>query len=179
MDLTQPQHWPELKALAVDIDTMDYFEVLNVPLEATSPQIRKAYYSLTRTLHPDRFFHLEDEPTKAAVHKIFKRVVEAYMVLKDETKRGKYRADVTGPMRQARLRFDEAAQAEQREQQKAAVKVAKTPRGEQLYQAALLEMQRGQWDKALKSLQAAAMFEPGNGELKRLVDEVDRRRRSG
>ena len=78
MDYTQPQFWPQLKQLAGNIDGLDYFQILNLAQTASSEQIRASYYLLARALHPDRFFHIDDEATKDAVHKIYKRVVEAY-----------------------------------------------------------------------------------------------------
>lgn len=179
MDYTAPQHWPALKNLAATIDGLDYFQVLNVQNSASGQQIRDSYYGLARALHPDKFFHLDDEGTKDAVHKIYKRVVEAYMVLKDEKKRIKYLADVTGPDRARKLRFTEESEAEQKEAAKLAVKVAKTPKGEQLYQTALLDMKKSQWDKAYKSIQTAVMFEPSNAELKALLADLDKKRKGG
>lgn len=179
MDYTAPEHWPALKNLAATIDGLDYFQVLNIPNTALGPQVRDSYYGLARALHPDKFFHLSDEATKDAVHKIYKRVVEAYMVLKDEKKRIKYVADVTGPDRARKLRFTEESEAEQKEAAKLAVKVAKTPKGEQLYQTALLDMKKSQWDKAYKSIQTAVMFEPANAELKALLADLDKKRKGG
>lgn len=177
MDYTQPEFWPQLKALAGNIDGLDYFQVLNLSTGASGPQIRDSYYALARALHPDKFFHIPDEETKAAVHKIYKRIVEAYTILKDEKKRIKYVADVSGPDRMKKLRYTEESEAEQKEQQKLAVKVAKTPKGEQLYQAALLEMNKSQWEKAYKNIQTAVMFEPANAELKVMLADLDKKRK--
>lgn len=178
-DYTSPEHWPALKNLAATIDGLDYFQVLNLPDNASGQQIRDAYYGLARALHPDKFFQINDDGTKEAVLKIYKRVVEAYMVLKDEKKRIKYHADVGGPDRARKLRFNEESEAEQKEAAKLAVKVAKTPKGEQLYQTALLDMKKSQWDKAYKSIQAAVMFEPANAELKTLLADLDKKRKGG
>jgi curved DNA-binding protein CbpA len=177
MDYTQPQFWPQLVALAGNIDNIDYFQVLNVAQTASGEQIRGSYYQLARALHPDKFFHITDEPTKDAVHKIYKRIVESYMVLKDEKKRIKYIADINGPDRLKKLRFTEESEAEQKEAAKLAVKVAKTPKGDQLYQAALLDMKKNQWEKAFKNIQTAAMFEPSNAELKALLADLDKKRK--
>lgn len=178
-DYTSPEHWPALKNLAATIDGLDYFQVLNLDTAAGGPQIRDSYYGLARALHPDKFFHLSDEETKEAVHKIYKRVVEAYMVLKDEKKRIKYVADVTGPERMKKLRFNEESESEVKEAAKMALKVAKTPKGEQMYQAALLDMKKNAWDKAYKSIQTAIMFEPSNAELKALLADLDKKRKGG
>jgi DnaJ-class molecular chaperone len=177
MDYTQPQYWPQLKHLAATIDGLDYFQILNVQQNAPGAQIRDSYYALARALHPDKFFHIADEELKDAVHKIYKRVVESYTILKDEKKRLKYQADVTGPNRAKKLRFTEESEAEQKEQQKMATKIAKTPKGDQLYQAALLDMNKGAWEKAYKSIQTAVMFEPANAELKALLADLDKKRK--
>ncbi len=177
MDYTDPQYWPSLKQLAGNIDGLDYFQILNLTSGASGQQIRQSYYALARALHPDKFFHITEEETKAAVHKIYKRVVESYTILKDERKRIKYVADINGPDRMRKLRFNEESEAEQKEQAKKAVKVAKTPKGEQLYQTALLDMKKSQWDKAYKNIQTAIMFEPQNAELKALLADLDKKRK--
>src|SRR4051812_3238763 len=107
MDYTDPQYWPSLKQLAASIDGIDYFQILNLQATASGQQIRDSYYQLARALHPDKFFHIDNVGTKDAVHKIYKRVVESYMVLKDEKKRIKYVADISGPDRGKKLRFTE------------------------------------------------------------------------
>jgi DnaJ-class molecular chaperone len=179
MDYTQPEHWPSLKGLAASIDGLDYFQILNLQSAASGQQIRDSYYALARALHPDKFFHISDEETKDAVHKIYKRIVESYTILKDEKKRIKYIADISGPERARKLRFTEESEAEQKEAAKAAVKVAKTPKGDQLYQTALLDMKKSQWEKAYKNIQTAVMFEPSNAELKALLADLDKKRKGG
>ena len=179
MDYTAPEHWPSLQQLAATIDGLDYFQVLNLSSAASGQQIRDSYYALARALHPDKFFHIEDVVTKDAVHKIYKRVVEAYTILKDEKKRIKYIADISGPERMKKLRFTEESEAEQKAAAAHAVKVAKTPKGEQLYQTALLDMKKAQWEKSYKNIQTAVMFEPSNAELKALLADLDKKRKGG
>ncbi len=178
-EYTEPQFWPQLKSLARSIDGLDYFQILNLPATATSPQIRAAYYALARALHPDKFYHINEEELKASVHKIYKRVTEAYTILKDETKRARYLKDISGPERQAKLRFTEASEAEQKEEQRQAAKVAKTPKAEQMYNASMLALQNGKLDEAYKAMQSAVLLEPGNAELKRLLGEIDKKRKGG
>ena len=177
MDYTHPQYWPQLQGLANNIDNLDYFQILNVPVEASGAQIRDSYYALARALHPDKFFQIADEVTKAAVHKIYKRVTESYTILKDERRRIKYQADVQGPERIKKLRFTEESEAEQNAQQKAATKVAKTPKGEQMYNSAVVDMANQRWAQAYKNVQTALMFEPQNAELKKLLDDLDKKRK--
>lgn len=176
-DYTDPQFWPQLKNLAKTIDGLDYFQILNIAQGATGNQIRESYYGLARALHPDKFFHITDVELKDSVSKIYKRVTESYTILKDETKRMRYVKDITGPDRMKKLRYTEESEAEQKEAIKAATKVAKTPKGEQMYNAAMVDLQNGRLDQAYKNLQSATLFEPANAELKKLLQDVDKKRK--
>ena len=178
-EYTDPQFWPQLKNLALTIDGLDYYQILNIPQGSAGPQIRESYYGLARALHPDKFFHIADDELKAAITKIYKRVTESYTILKDDTKKLKYLKDITGPDRAKKLRFSEESEAEQKEATKQATKVAKTPKGEQMYNAAMVDLQNGRLDQAFKSLQSATLFEPTNAELKRLLGEIDKKRKGG
>jgi molecular chaperone DnaJ len=67
----------------------DLYEVLGVPRDATPEQIKKAYRTLARQLHPDA------SPGDAAAEARFKEVAVAYEVLSDPEKRQRY--DAYGP----------------------------------------------------------------------------------
>jgi curved DNA-binding protein CbpA len=178
-DYTDPQFWPALLNLANTIDGLDYYQILNLAQTSTSQQIRDSYYGLARALHPDKFFHITDEGLKASINKIYKRVTESYQILKDETKRAKYLKDINGPDRVKKLRYSEESETEKKEQQKQATKVAKTPKGEQMYNAAMVDLQNNRLDQAFKNLQSACLFEPANADLKKLLQEVDKKRKGG
>lgn len=179
MEYTHPQYWPQLKQLAVTIDTLDYFQILNLTPQATPAQLRASFYGMARSLHPDKFYHIEDRELRQAINKIYKRVNEAHTILKDEVRRARYLKGITGPERAAKLRYNEQSEVEAQQQQRAKAKVAKTPQGEKLYQAALLDMQAQRWDKAFRNTQSALVFEPGNEALKALKEELDQKRKGG
>ncbi|WP_232547667.1 molecular chaperone DnaJ [Propioniciclava soli] len=61
----------------------DYYEVLGVPRDASSEQIKKAYRKLAMKYHPD----VADDPASAET---FKQIGEAYAVLSDSSKRQMY-----------------------------------------------------------------------------------------
>src|SRR3954451_17846141 len=61
----------------------DYYEVLGVPRGASNEEIRSAYRKLARQNHPD----VNKDP--AAEHR-FKKIAEAYEVLRDPEKRERY-----------------------------------------------------------------------------------------
>ncbi len=73
--------------------TRDYYEILEVPRDATEDDIRKAYRRLARKYHPD--VNKDDNAAE-----IFKEINEAYQVLSDAEKRAMYdrfgRVDMPG-----------------------------------------------------------------------------------
>lgn len=62
----------------------DYYEVLGVPRGAGIDEIKKAYRKLAVRYHPDK------NPGDAEAEEKFKEAAEAYGVLSDEEKRGRY-----------------------------------------------------------------------------------------
>jgi DnaJ-class molecular chaperone len=178
-DYTQPQYWPVLKQLAGNIDNLDYFQILNLAQDCSPADVKQTYYAQSRALHPDNFYQLPDADLKSAVNKIYKRVTEAYNVLRDERRRKLYTQNINGPSRATLLRYTEAAEVAQKEQEKAEKEVTQNPKAKPLYLQAVQKMQTGNWDGAAKDLQTAMMFDPGNEKLKAIKEEVDKRRKGG
>lgn len=176
-DYTSPEFHPVLKQLAVNIDGMDYYQILNLAQDATPGDIKQTFYAQSRALHPDNFFQLPDAELKTAVNKIFKRCTEAYNVLRDDRKRKMYTVNINGPQRAAFLRYNEAAEEKTKEADKQEKEVTTHAKAKPLYLQAVQKINGGNWDGAFKDLQTALMFEPANEKLKALKDEVDKRRK--
>jgi len=158
----------EVETLAAVLDQLDYFGVLKLPQTATPGEIKAAYYRESRAYHPDRYAALESAALKEMIGRIYRRVNEAYTVLRDDRKRLKYLADVTGPDREQKLRFTEADEAQVKEEQKRKIEeqFGQTPNGRKFYAAALQEIQGGRWEAAERALKSAIMYEPGNAKFK-------------
>lgn len=169
-----PQFLTEVETFAAVLDQLDYFGVLKVPQTASPPEIKAAYYRESRAFHPDRFAALPDPLLREVIGRIYRRINEAWTVLRDDKKRLKYLADVQGPDRATKLRFTEAdeAQVKQEAKQKVEEQFGQTPNGRKFFQAALVEIQAKRWDKAEVALKSAMMYEPANARFKEQLAAV-------
>ena len=110
--------------------------------------------------------------------RIYRRINEAYTVLRDDDRRQRYLAEVSGLERARKLRFTEADEAALQDEQKrrAEEQLGQTPNGRKLYAAALQDVAAQRWDAAARALRAALMYEPGNARFHVLLDQVERSR---
>jgi tetratricopeptide (TPR) repeat protein len=71
----------------------DHFKLLGVSMDASDNDIRKAYFSLARQLHPDRLASLDIEDDQRQAQRLFAQVNTAFATLSDPKKRADY-ADI-------------------------------------------------------------------------------------
>jgi DnaJ-class molecular chaperone len=158
----------EVETLAAVLDQLDYYGVLKLPQGAGAADVKAAYYRESRAYHPDRFAAVPDAELRERIGRIYRRINEAYTVLRDDRKREKYLADVTGPDRARKLRFTEVEEAAVKEEQKKKLEeqFGQTPNGRKFYATAALELQAGRWEAAERALKSALMYEPANPKFK-------------
>ena len=168
----------EVQALAAALDGLDYFAILKLPQTAGVAEIKAAYHRESRAYHPDRFAALPDPVLRETIGRIYRRINEAYTVLRDDAKRRKYVADIGGADRGAKLRFTEADEARVKEEQKRKVEeqFGQTPNGRKFYAAALADIQAQRWEAAERSLKMALMYEPANAKFKEQLALVEKSR---
>ncbi len=82
----------EIKDFARQLPEMTYHEVLGVEREAEAEEIRRAFFQRSKSYHPDRYFNTRLGPYEGLLHEIYKRVVAAHEVLRDEKLRKDYEA---------------------------------------------------------------------------------------
>lgn len=171
-----PAQRATVAAQSMALGELDYFQILQLEESATPAEIKRAFYRESRVYHPDRFFQFKDLELRDLINNIYKRVTEAYYVLRDDAKRRKYIADINGPQRTEKLRFSETAETETKQLQKKEVEeqVGSTPKGRQLYAAALKDIEAGQWSAAERNLKTALMYEASNSKYREKLNEVQK-----
>lgn len=80
----------QIRDFARRLADMTYHEVLGVPREANDEMIRHAFFERSKTFHPDRYFNKRLGSYEPLLHEIYKRVVAAHEVLRDERLRADY-----------------------------------------------------------------------------------------
>jgi DnaJ-class molecular chaperone len=158
----------EVEMLATVLDQLDYYGVLKLQPGAGAAEVKAAYYRESRTFHPDRYAAVESAEVRAMIGRIYRRINEAYTVLRDDRKRARYLADVSGPDRLQKLRFTEAEESAVQAEQKRKIEeqLGQTPNGRKFYAAALVEIAAQRWEAAERALKGALMYEPTNPRFK-------------
>lgn len=159
------------------LDELDYFQLLKLEQTATPAEIKRAFYQESRTYHPDRFYQVADAELKARIRDVYKRVTEAYYVLRDDVKRRHYVADVTGPERAQKLRFTEAAESETKlaAKKEQAEQIGQHPKGRQFFQTGMADFEAGRWGTAERNFKMALTYEPQNARYKEKLTEAQKR----
>jgi curved DNA-binding protein CbpA len=168
----------EVETLAGALDQLDYFAVLKLAAEATPGEIRVAYHRESRLYHPDRYAAVDDEAFRDQIARIYRRINEAYTVLRDDARRRKYSADVAGPDRSRKLRFSEEDEAEVKDaaKKRAVEQLGRTPNGRKFFSAAQADAQAGRWESAERNLRMALAYEPGNERFKEQLAIAEKNR---
>jgi curved DNA-binding protein CbpA len=160
----------EAQALAQIIEELDYFQILKVEQTATAEELKQAYFRESRLYHPDQFYAAADSEGKRAVFRIYKRINEAFVCLRDGRKRAKYQQDVNGPDRARKLRYTEASEEELKREREAELGV--TPQGRKMFAAGVLELEACRYAQAAQNFKMALMYEPQNVLFKQKQEEA-------
>lgn len=157
----------EIKALVRIMDELDYYQLMHVKRGVSVRDVKKAYYAVSRTFHPDANRSLESD-LRDAVERISKRVTEAYAVLRDPRRRQAYDRQLN---ENAGVRMQLAA-AEAGARKQAQENEGLTPQGRQYFRLANDEIKRQDWRSAERNLATALTFEPNNESFKSRLKEV-------
>ena len=153
-----------VSTLAASLDHIDYYRLLGVGQESSADDVKRAYHKAAGIYHPDAH-RVADEQVRACLHKIFKRMSEAYRVLNDHGRRKRYDAQLAkgGTQRLVETKRDQAGP-------KSPDATLKTPAGKRCFMEAIKFMKQKNYGQAKLNLQLALNYE-GQG-CKAVKDKI-------
>jgi curved DNA-binding protein CbpA len=77
----------EILALEAKLSSPNHYEILGVPVGASTEEVKAAFREASKKFHPDRYFGKQLGSYKARLERIFRRLVEAHDVLTDPARR--------------------------------------------------------------------------------------------
>lgn len=168
-----------------------YHEILGVASDADRKVLRKAYFALSRELHPDRFFRRNTGSFGKRLDRIFGKIVEAYELLSDPTARAEIERSLAAAAGESAAPAQPEASATGTEQKPAAGPRAprrphvfslhsrvlrdRKARAKRFFEAGMASHAAGRWVEAAGSVRLAIAFDPWNAIYKEHFVTVQRR----
>lgn len=174
-----------------------YHEILGVPSNADRKALRKAYFALSKELHPDRFFRRNTGGFGKRLDRIFGKIVEAYELLSDPTARAEIERSLAAAAGQPMpAPVAEAATPEADTGAKPETQAPKAPRAprrphvfslhsrmlrdrkaraKRLFEAGMASNAAGRFGEAAGSVRLAIAFDPWNSIYKEHFVDVQRK----
>ena len=169
----------DLRGRVLRMESQTYYQVMGVSPEIDAPQLRQAYHALTRRYHPDLYFTQTDPAASRDAGRLYRRINEAYAVLKDPRRRRLYDRGLAGPPHTWTLRLTE--ESEQQAQRQRRVRRGDTPVGQTYWKLAREVLERARENEATirpalresaRLLRTALAFEPENDHFRHALDHV-------
>ena len=201
-EVLSPTELAELDRLAEAAARNDWAALLGVPLRVDKKAVQAAYYNLSRSWHPDRFFRKDLGAHGPRIDKVFLAITEAYRILTNDAERTAWelsqpfagassprpaaptgtsdgRARSEDPFAAARARAAEQASAtgaprasSAAVQRLKAEMVERLKKARQYYLAGKADAESNNPVKAQSLLALALSLDPKNDEYKALHDKV-------
>jgi len=132
------------------------YEILGIDAATATPdQVKKHYHRRSKEFHPDRYHRFRTPEIDAKVEEVYGLLTKAYETLRDPGKREAY--DRTHGIRET-LEFRRAA-------------------AKQRYDLAIDLGTSGRFFAATVGLKVALALDPGNADIQRKLDEIERSKR--
>lgn len=160
----------QIDELFEKLDTLSYYELLEVPNEAERGAIQQAFHQRSLFFHPDRHVRLKDSVPHAfeKINTIYKRVSEAYKILSNGAHRHAYNV---GLRRRGAVRFEPEATRRREEKE---LDLVTTPEARNFVLQAIECRGFGDLEGARDWLEKALRLEPGNEPLRDRIDAIEK-----
>jgi DnaJ-class molecular chaperone len=156
----------EILALDRLLERVDYYRLLRVDRSADGSGIRAGYHKMRRDLHPDGYLQAAPD-LREALDRIARRLNEAYVVLRDTTRRVAYDRGLT----EGQLRY--VADLADRVKTEREAAAGTTPNGKRFVRMAMEALDARDLPRAASNLKMALTFEPKNEGLRAKLSEIE------
>jgi len=138
------------------IDQLSYFELLEVTPETEAKGIREAFYRKAASLHPDLYRQVLDTSDLERLAKLYARIANAYLVLRDDRSRAEYARKLGHDGQPSGLDAEASLPAQAR----------------RLYQRARASMRTGDYASAVLNLRMAVASAPASALLRNALADA-------
>jgi curved DNA-binding protein CbpA len=167
----------EVETVFSILDDLDHYRILRLKPGAPVVEVERAFGQQSQQFHPDRYYGVRDPKLTRMVTQVYKRISEAYQILKDpELKRmydkklgvmGKQAASMTGGHRAV---VDRASLERERDGEPDGIVTDK--RAKKYYELAMIAKQNEDWNGVVMNVQFAMNYEKDNVELQKELDRA-------
>lgn len=159
----------ELETISKLMKTLNYYQILKVSPLASADEIQESFHREALCFHPDQYSTSKDEEAIAHAKSIYSKVVEAYQVLSNRTKRFSYDSKLKGidSIDEADGEDENAITSVQRKPE-----WANTNPGDKFYKLAEKAFNSGDIRSANMNIQIAVGTEPSNPKYMKLKDRI-------
>jgi curved DNA-binding protein CbpA len=178
----------KLLGLALRLEA-PYQEILGVAPDADRKVLKRAYFALSKELHPDRYFRKNLGVFQPHLERVFKKVVEAYELLSDPMARAEIEKSLAAaaPAPEVAPVVPEAPQPEPQAPRPSVprrphvfsiterVRKERRQRAKRLFEAGMASFAGGRWLEAAGSVRLAIAFDPWNAIYKEQFADVQRK----
>jgi curved DNA-binding protein CbpA len=98
-----------MEKLGQEIDSMSYYQILDVARDASNKEIKKAYFEMARKYHPDRFDRELPQDSRDMIEEVFGQITRAFQTLNNEKEKQDYDAKLDEPEEVDRKTLDQKA----------------------------------------------------------------------
>ncbi len=154
-----------------NLEHLDYYQVLGVPADENPALIKRSYFALARSYHPDHFASVAQGNFRQAAGQIFRRMTEAYQILMNAEKRAEYDRRISKDRNGETLRFSTG----EREQKgpKVRDREIENPQARKFYNLAQSAIRDGDYAAAKMNLKLAAQMAGEHPLIKKSQEEID------
>ncbi|MGD8534547.1 MAG: J domain-containing protein [Candidatus Aminicenantes bacterium] len=87
----------DLEKLSQQIESMNYYQILNITRDASHKEIKNSYFEMARKYHPDRFDRELPQDSRDLIEEVFGHITRAFQTLNNEKEKQDYDAKLDEP----------------------------------------------------------------------------------